>query len=646
MKKSIIFIFVNILLFNFVSLANKTDNNIPTNKYAVHSIPEELLKDAHAVVRMDAQVFELKSPKEGTLTHKYAITILNPNGDDYAYFTEQYDQLNKISSIKGKIYDKYGKLLRKIKKKEIRDQSAVSSISLFEDTRIKIVEVLSNEYPFTIEFEYERKYSGLRAYPLWFPVLSYHISVQHSSYQAIIPNNQKIRFQSLNFSQEPRIDVQGRFQIYNWEMKNRAAMKQEPYGPHYREIFPIIIIAPNQFEYEGYKGNMETWKSYGKWVYDLTKGRDELPPESVMNIKKLVKGMDQKEQKVKAIYEHLQSKTRYISIQLGIGGMQPFKAKEVDKNGYGDCKALSNYTLAMLKAIGIKSYHVSIGAGRNNPSIDPNFPSAYGTNHRILCVPLENDTIWLECTSQNSPFGYIGSSNHDKPVLLVTEEGGKVVRTPCYKQSDNTQIRNATVKIDPDGNANIDVTTKFRGIQYENVSFQFIKNEKEQKEILYQMLDISNMEIESFSYAQIKDRIPEATEEIKLKIKNYASSSGKRIFIPLNILNKIKKAPKKIKNRKTDVVQRMAYIHTDEINYEIPGYFKIEHLPKPVNIESDFGTYEATVTQTDNKIIYTRTIKIHKKTFPPERYKDLQAFYKKIAKADKMKLVVIKEDRP
>lgn len=646
MKKTIILFFVNVLFFTLPSFANPIEKPVVVDEYAVSNIPEELMKDAIAIVRKDDQIFKASSPKNAVFIHKYAITILNRTADGIANFSEHYDPFNKITSIKGTIYDKNGKVVRKIKKKEIRDQSAVSDFSLYEDSRIKMVEVLSNEYPFTIEFEYQRKYSGLRAYPTWFPVPGYNVSVQHSTYQLLVPHHIKFRFQARNFPTEPNISNKDKSQVYKWEMENEPALKKEPYSPHYREIFPMVLITPNHFEYDGYKGNMETWKSYGQWVHDLTKGRDELSEKSVAEIQNLVKGVDQPEEKIRIIYEYLQSKTRYISIQLGIGGMQPFKAKEVDKNGYGDCKALSNYTLAMLKAIGIKSYHVSIGAGVGEPSIDPSFPSAYFTNHRILCVPLENDTIWLECTSQNDPFGFIGSFSHDRPVLLITEEGGKVVRTPTYKQAVNTQIRNAAVKIDSDGNALVDVTTKFRGLQYENINFQFLKNEKEQKDVLYEMLDISNMEIEKFNYSQVKDRIPEATEKIKLKIKNYASVSGKRIFIPLNILNKRKKAPKKIKNRKTDVVLRMAYIDTDEVTFEIPGYFKIEHLPEAINIESDFGKYNATVTQVDNKITYTRTIKIHKKTFPAERYKDLQAFYKKIVRADKMKLVAVQEDRP
>ena len=411
-------------------------------------------------------------------------------------------------------------------------------------------------------------------------------------------------------------------------------------------IFPIVYLSPNEFEYDGHSGNMETWESFGKWLKDLETGRDQLKEQTVKKIKNLVKGVKTDEEKVKIIYEYLQSKTRYISIQLGIGGWQPFKAEEVDKNGYGDCKALSNYTHAMLKVVGIKSYNASIGAGQGYPSFDSDFPSMGFANHQILCVPLENDTIWLECTSQDSPFGFIGSFTDDRTALLYTDEGGKIVRTTRYPQEVNTQDRTSTIKIDIKGNARANIVTRYRGLQYENIHFQFRRNEHEQKETLFEKLDIPNMEVENFKYSQQKGRIPKATEEINLQIKNYASVSGKRIFIPLNILNKQKTTPPKVKNRKTDVEMSIAFIDKDKIIYEVPNYYKVEHLPKSVSFNSDFGSYDVTVSKEGNQITYIRILKMNKNTYPAKRYDDLLKFYEKIVRADKMELVILREDRP
>ena len=83
---------------------------------------------------------------------------------------------------------------------------------------------------------------------------------------------------------------------------------------------------------------MNSWKNYGIWKNQLLDRRDNLPVETINTIKQLTNGLSTKKEKVKKVYEFVQSKTRYVSVQLGIGGWQPFTAEIVDKYGYGDCK--------------------------------------------------------------------------------------------------------------------------------------------------------------------------------------------------------------------------------------------------------------------------------------------------------------------
>ncbi len=151
----------------------------------------------------------------------------------------------------------------------------------------------------------------------------------------------------------------------------------------------------------------------------------------------LTKDASSDKDKAKILYNYLQKNTRYISIQIGIGGLEPFPASEVDRLGYGDCKALANYMRSMLSAVNIPSYYCIVKAGRRKESFHKTFANAQDGNHVILCIPFKNDTTWLECTSQNLPFGFLSDFTDDRDVVACTENGGVIMHTPKYINSTN-----------------------------------------------------------------------------------------------------------------------------------------------------------------------------------------------------------------
>src|ERR1700748_3052025 len=80
--------------------------------YAVSKIPTLLLKGAHVIKRMEEVRFEISSLNKAKMYEKYALTILDENGEDYAVLSEQYDKLTTIESIEGRLYDADGKKIK------------------------------------------------------------------------------------------------------------------------------------------------------------------------------------------------------------------------------------------------------------------------------------------------------------------------------------------------------------------------------------------------------------------------------------------------------------------------------------------------------------------------------------------------------
>jgi hypothetical protein len=612
-------------------------------KYPVSAIPDDLKKDVNAVVREDKAIYKIISQGKSSLYVYLAVTILNEKGNDYAQQVIHFDKSSRVKDINGFSYDEFGKQIKKLRNKDIYEQSAFDGFSLFTDNRFKSVDLSQNTFPYTVEFEYELDYNFLFDFDGDVINYSEKTSVQHFIYQIIYPKDLQPRYKVLNVEDTHKIEkLPDGLESIAWEYKNIKPLQLEPFGPRAYDICPRILAAPSKFEYGGYVGDMSTWRDFGKWNLSLNKDRDVLPIETKAKIVNLTKDLPTTEQKVEALYEYLQNKTRYVSIQLGIGGFQPFEASVVDQTGYGDCKALSNYMVALLKEIGIKAYYTTVLAGRDKPNVIADFPS-HQANHAIVAVPDKTDTIWLECTSQTNPFGYQGTFTGDRKALLITENGGVLVNTTRYTADQNIQSRTADVAIDVNGNGNAKIKTAYSGLRYEINGLEFVLDNQydDQKKWIQKNTGIPSFDVNTYSMKNLKSRIPTAIVNLDLRLSRLATVSGKRMFLVPNLMNRSTMIPEKVENRKSNVILRNAYTDLDTIKYHIPEELYPEYLPEPLKIKSKFGEYEASYKLDQGSLIYTRKMKMLKGEFPPESYSELIDFYKSVNKADNSKIVFL-----
>jgi hypothetical protein len=394
---------------------------------------------------------------------------------------------------------------------------------------------------------------------------------------------------------------------------------------------------------DDYKGNMATWQDFGKFVYSLKKGRDILTPETKEKVHAISDPLPGKKEKIARLYEFMQHNTRYISVQFGIGGWQPFDAKYVSTNGYGDCKALSNYMYSLLKEAGINSYYTLIRAGKFENYITEDFP-AQQFNHVILCVPLEKDTMWLECTSQTMPPGYLGDFTCDRPALLIDETGGKLTRTPVYGMDQNMEKRNIKAVLSEDGTLKVNAISNYSALQQDNLHGRIHSYSKEKiKEQLHESLDFTTYDILQFNYEEQKSSPPEIVENLEIQVSDYATITGKRLFIVPNIMTRSNTRLLNDTSRRYDVVIHYAYRDVDSVEISLPEGYAAEALPQPSKINSAFGNYSNSIKLEGNKLYYYRIMEYKNGRFPASSYVDYVKFYEAVYKADRSKVVLTKK---
>lgn len=636
--------YIELVIFTFCIYGGAIHATDDQN-YSVESISKELLKNANVVYRNHSIYVEIESLNKMKVTEKYAITILNEAGENYAQFGQGYDKLSSIKNIDGKLFDASGRKLKELKKSDIKDISNVDEISLFDDNRVKLHNFYYKVFPYTVEYEYETVRDGTLSMPWFYPQFGYAISVEKSSYTLIAPSAVKVIYKKINYDKEPIIsDGEKDRKIYQWQAEKLLALQRESFSPPIIRITPNVRITLAEFEYEGYKGNNRSWKELGKFQYEIKKGRDELPASVKDQVHILTDGLNSNEGKIKKLYEYLQGNTRYISVQLGIGGLQPFDAKYVANNKYGDCKALSNYMFALLKEAGIPSIYTLIRGGDDEDDIITDF-STDQFNHVILCVPNNKDTIWLECTDQYKSAGYMGGFTGNRHALLVTEEGGVLVTTPHYGMNDNLQVRKLKATVDEYGTLNFKADSRYYAMEQDDIQLYYNHVTKDKwKEHLQSLFDFSTYNINSFEYKENKGRLPSMNEVLDITVSNYATVTGKRLFIVPNIMTRTYRHLSADSTRKFDLDLGHAYINIDSVEIQLPAGYSQESVPQDANINSKFAVYRSSVAVKDGMILYSRQMEYKGGLYPASDYPELVKFYEAVYKADRNKLVLVKKE--
>lgn len=630
--------FYLILLFTSISTIATAQVN-----YDASLIAKNLLPYASAVVRNKEVTVEVKA-LDNTLYHiKTAITVLNKNGDDLAHIAIWHNKSNVIRYIKGVVYNEFGKQIRKFSESNFEDVSAANDFSLFEDSRVKHYIPSVTDYPYTIEYEYERRSEQSLIFDDWEPNPKTGMAVEKSSFTFICKPDFNIRYKEINLPNKALISNGPKLKTYSWQISNMKAIKDEPYSPNPATYLSSVKIAPEKFTYESIKGSFTNWNELGKWIYDkLLLNRDELAAETVAHIKEITKDVPDPKQKARIIYEYMQQKTRYVSVQVGIGGYQPFLAADVDKQSYGDCKALVNYTKALLKAVHIDSYYCVVEAGDKKISMLNDFASMDQGNHIILCLPFKNDTTWLECTSRKIPFGFLGDFTDDRTVLACTPQGGKLMYPPKYLAGNNLQTRKANFNVNDAGELTGDMETLFKGTQYENRERVIDESPAEQVKDLKRIYPVNNLDIEKFEFKQNKNQQPVTTENIKLKACDYASVNDGKFYFMINPVNRRTTTPRDVRNRINEVYINDGYTDEDEINYTLPKGYHLDKMPLNINIKQPFGTFTATMHLKGDQLTYTRKIQIIDGYYGKDTYPDLVDFYRKVVDADDYSVTLVK----
>ncbi|MCJ8210877.1 DUF3857 domain-containing protein [Mucilaginibacter sp. RS28] len=614
-------------------------DKLPKELYLAATIPDSLKTDANAVVRYSSHEYVVKGPGRAVIKVHNLVTILNEKGDEHAALVLYYQRkYNSVGSIEMKVYNAAGTLLKKYGKSDMYDRAAIDESTAVTDDRYLALEHTISGYPVTVETSYELSMGSFVDLSSW-DIQPEETAVQTAVCKVSADPSVGFRYKVKNIVLKPQLGDEDGLKTYRFEVKNLKAFKPEEDVPDWR-VEPRVDFAVDKFEFFGMQGEFNNWQNYGKLFYKLNADVNSLSPEREAEIRAMTANLKTDKEKARFLYNYLQQNMRYVSIQLGIGGFKPFPATFVDQKKYGDCKALSNYMYALLKAVNIPANYAVVNAGTNREPADFNFP-ADPFNHVILCIPFKNDTTWLECTSNTQPFGKLGTFTENRRALLITENGGKLVNTPASTLADNWFDSDVHLMLNPEGGATANVKIKGTGeyhFMYVGMARQKIDD---QKEFLIKYLNLKQPSVFDFTASDDHNE----TKELDLKLeydKFVEMAVGNKQFYRPRVFDLWRLTLPALEKRKYDFYFEHPMKKTCTTTIDLPQGFEPESVPANVNLKFTYGNFEITYQYipAKNQVISKTAFNLTAQQIPAAKYNEMQQYMDDISRALNKKLVI------
>ena len=572
------------------------------------------------------------------IIRSYELRINNRSGEEYTQISIPYSKMSKVSKIEAYIKDKDGIIVKKLKSGDIKDRSLISEGSFYDDNFVKEFTMNHNVYPYTFFYSYQLQETEFLSLDHWIPVIDSDVPTVNATLTLDVPRDYKFFYSVLHIDSMKTDTIDTRIKC-RWRTSYTKQIESEIFSPSLGNYLPKVIIVPDKFKFDQ-EGSFSSWKSYGNWEAKLLEGLSDLPDEEKQQINSLITGAKNDKEKIKILYHYLQDATRYINISIETGGMKPYPASYVAINKYGDCKGLTNYFKSVLKYIGIPSYYTDVKSGDLIKKIDKNFPSMQ-FDHVFLCVPLTNDTLWLDCTSKG-PFNYLGTFTQNRQAFLIDKENSHFKQTPALSADDVLESRSIHIHSESGNVMTASIHSVVKGESFEQLSElsqsvnvtrrnQYIRNNV--IESCFELIDYHIIPADRDSTFSTLDYTAKADK----LFKNYGNELLIQL-IPFSI------PPfKDPKNRKNPVQLNYPVNKQDSIIYQLPVGYQLSVMPKDQQFSSPFGTYSIRFLQKNNTVEVIKSFVLNAGDYPLSIYKDFYKFIKSVYDIENYTYIVTKK---
>jgi tetratricopeptide (TPR) repeat protein/transglutaminase-like putative cysteine protease len=417
--------------------------------------------------------------------------------------------------------------------------------------------------------------------------------------------------------------------IYHFVAQDVPALDPEASAPPFGEILGHVHVS-----------TYKSWDEMATWYWGLVKDQFVADDEVKRRVAEATRGKTDVRDKVRAIYDYVVQKTRYVALEFGIHGFKPYSCSQIFARGFGDCKDKATLIVTMLKELGIPATIVIVRTGMRG-----NFEEAPASlapfDHAIAYVPSLD--IYLDGTAEYTGSTELPAMDRGALALQVNEGHAKLVHLPNPPASDSVTSRKVDVTVAADGDAQVDWQAEVTGASA-GAYRQRYHSEVSRKQRLTEDLsgELGGLEIASLEAPTLDDIEKPAMLHVRAKARQLARREGDAVSIPAGPKEHFVHDFAPLSQRRLDVRLPFRSVSATDWTVHVPSSARVLRAPQPATLSGPFGSVRVTVEQPPGGVHVATIVSLDVSRVSASDYPAFRAWCESVDRALGQRIVVSK----
>ena len=444
---------------------------------------------------------------------------------------------------------------------------------------------------------------------------------------------------------EPEEQVNG---IITMEARNVPAFVFEDYMPPQLELRQRV-------EFFYYEGRLESdpekfWKTFAK--KEDTRVQDFIGKQAFLKrvATETTSSSELSETNLRKLYDRVQ-KFRNLTYELYKPVEQvkqenleePHNVEELWNGGHAHASNLNWLFLGLARAAGFEAYPLGVS----------NRKLHFFNKARMDTHELANTTVLVKLSGQNkfldpgaylAPFGVLPWEETGVPALKLDKDGGSWLQTDLGDGDSTRTLREGDFKLAADGTLEGTLRLTYTGQEVFAHRIDHMRDDEAgRKKSLEDEVRASipiGCEVELTNKPDWTTAAPSLVAEFHLKVPAWATSSGKRLLLPVGLFSAGDKQTFEHTDRHYAVYFEYPFSRVDDLKIALPQGWQVAATPKAETFDLKAAKYVLTAGSAGSTITLHREMKIQFVMLEQKFYPTMRSFFQAIKTKDEQQIVL------